>query len=1285
MAVVASFANNQLSIVGDSAADTVVVSTVDVGGVAQVTVNGQGVGAGVDASAVTSIFANLGGGNDTMNLSTLDLAKFSGLTDGSIEIRGGAGNDTLVGSPLGDILKGEDGNDSLTGGAGNDQLIGGNGNDTLIGGAGDDTLDGGAGDDMYSFSGSTDLGSDTIVQAASGNLDTLGFGSLGGAIVIDISMTTPQVVRAGQLTLTLSDGAGIDNVQGTAYDDVILGNAGGNTLMGNGGNDYLWGRGGNDWLDGGAGNDTLYGGDGNDTLLGKGGNDSLYGHAGDDTLNGNEGNDYLSGDEGNDAYIVTNYGTKTIGAASSSDNDWLDLAGNASAAALDLSSTSVQAVAISLWVRFTAADAVSWVPGAGDNGTHAGGLYEAGYYTVPGVEGTTTTLAFTYGGAVAAYHNPVYIYDADALQPGQEPSGEYLFTGNETAEGTVVPRSYPAGTALGFYILQNGVDGFNGEARTRFYSENAKNTKDQNAEERQHVRAYDLSPTVLQLSWEDLFYVLPNPGGYRDTDFNDLWMSVEVVDYTAVDLDVDSDNANGLERSLAEDLIEDDAARLGVMVAVGGERVKMVVEVASGTTAQLTLANGDGKVTLWSAPTGGSDVLATGPIIRFAEPQAGRSSVTWTYWIEAVHFSQQIADVAFTLRPINEASGAELIETVLATAVGFDVAIDSNNDDTITDEDDLIEDIAGDDAYPGNKILVSNVDTDGDGLLDWADGFDWLAASDADNTSVGTSFEPMEIILSPGLNLSTTFISIEYDDSDPLLFGASPNGSPFNAPTDGTLRLWSIDSSSPRNPVSKAYGGHFIPSGIYSAAQVGLVHGTNRLYVEAVNPSSQTAGEVIEAHVWGGGLPSGVVLEDRIRITTSKIELWANGTYETHGLIAASLPQQPGDIDTAMVNDGVIQYNVRVWDPRANLTTVTVAGHVLPLTPSGAGYISPTFVVTRSTESAVLVADQAVVLDYNFIDLYGNTIDAPPMYEERPSDIVGSSEILALSDGAESAIAYNPEQPGVETLFKELAAGPDRVIADLVHEIDAELVADGWTSATPSDSGSFGKEMSRQVRARIEGQWGWPFGERDRWLTGVRIEQVGGDYIYRGAGFDTGTATQTEVDVMYLKEGYKPTLGQPIDQTKLIVYEIKTSATGTIDATQLAKLRAIQGGDIKRVLSPHKWLQNGNELVENVRHKRLRDGLAAGGDRLGTGAAIVSAVVAFASADQAIAALEESLENLKAAHTPDDRFEQSAIVMAKLRDVIETLSGGTLDGAANIVFLGYIYRVMIPAMGGEGP
>ena len=607
MAVVASFTNDQLSIIGDAANDTVAISTVDVGGVAQVTVNGQSVGAGVNASAVTSIFANLGGGNDTMNLSTLDLTKFSGLMDGSIEIRGGAGNDTLVGSPLADILKGEDGNDSLTGGAGNDQLIGGNGNDTLVGGAGDDTLDGGLNDDVYLFSGSTDLGSDTVVQAGSGNLDTLGFGSLGGAIVVDISMTTPQVVRAGQLTLTLSDGAGIDNVQGTAYDDVILGNAGGNSLMGKGGNDYLWGRGGNDWLDGGSGNDTLYGGDGNDSLLGKGGNDWLYGHAGNDTLNGNEGNDYLSGDEGDDTYIVTNYGTKTIGGAASGDTNVLDLPGQALAAPLNLASTNVQAITPSLSVRFTDPNEINWVPGEGDNGEHARGLYKAGYYTVPGVEGTTTTVEFIYGGEIAAYNNSVYVYDATSNP--SNPTGTLLFVANPDPEGPPQPvtksLTFPAGHKLGFYLLQNNVDGMNGNASTRFYADDAKNINDDDAGPHSHVHAYDLEPGLLQLSWEDLFYQRHNPLGFiQDTDFNDMYIGVRANAEPFIDIILDDLPE---ETSPEPNEITPGASLLTT------SRIPLELKVSlgyAGTVSLIALTGAD-KVSLWDSEEGGSPVTET--------------------------------------------------------------------------------------------------------------------------------------------------------------------------------------------------------------------------------------------------------------------------------------------------------------------------------------------------------------------------------------------------------------------------------------------------------------------------------------------------------------------------------------------------------------------------------------------------------------------------------------------------------------------------------------------------
>ena len=82
-------------------------------------------------------------------------------------VRGGPGNDTIVGGigrwsliggdgddvikawPIStSVIRGGAGNDTLTGGSLNDHLSGGTGNDLLIGRDGDDTLDGGDGFDL---------------------------------------------------------------------------------------------------------------------------------------------------------------------------------------------------------------------------------------------------------------------------------------------------------------------------------------------------------------------------------------------------------------------------------------------------------------------------------------------------------------------------------------------------------------------------------------------------------------------------------------------------------------------------------------------------------------------------------------------------------------------------------------------------------------------------------------------------------------------------------------------------------------------------------------------------------------------------------------------------------------------------------------------------------------------------------------------------------------------------------------------------------------------------------
>lgn len=78
----------------------------------------------------------------------------------SIDIRGGAGNDTLYVSqnvPLPTYIEGNDGNDFIRGSNQSNMILGGNGNDQIYGGAARDLLFGGAGSDTLYGYGEDDL------------------------------------------------------------------------------------------------------------------------------------------------------------------------------------------------------------------------------------------------------------------------------------------------------------------------------------------------------------------------------------------------------------------------------------------------------------------------------------------------------------------------------------------------------------------------------------------------------------------------------------------------------------------------------------------------------------------------------------------------------------------------------------------------------------------------------------------------------------------------------------------------------------------------------------------------------------------------------------------------------------------------------------------------------------------------------------------------------------------------------------------------------------------------
>lgn len=233
-------------------------------------------------------------------------------------LRGGAGYDALAGGDGADVLRGQTGTDAAQGGAGNDLLVGGRGADRLSGGPGVDTLSGGEGSDRlrgegvgdYLFGGRGNdrlkggrgdsdfaiggLGDD-FVSGGPGDRDTavgdlgvdvvnggggdgdlvrgdygydLMIGGPGGHDVGSFAMA-PAGRRGGGVKASLArhrargDGhdrlRGLEDLEGSAFKDVLSGNGRDNTIDGGPGNDRIGGRGGTDIALGGPGSDRCRG------------------------------------------------------------------------------------------------------------------------------------------------------------------------------------------------------------------------------------------------------------------------------------------------------------------------------------------------------------------------------------------------------------------------------------------------------------------------------------------------------------------------------------------------------------------------------------------------------------------------------------------------------------------------------------------------------------------------------------------------------------------------------------------------------------------------------------------------------------------------------------------------------------------------------------------------------------------------------------------------------------------------------------------------------------------
>ena len=253
---------NHLTVIGTDASDSITIS-VTAGGSVEV----GGRDTEVTADSVESIFVTGLGGNDTIDLSAVDVLSFANLN--SVRVEGGDGLDVIDGSQVSTYIFGGDGNDTIEGGGGDDVIYGGNGDDIIEGGRGDDLLIGG-----NDRAGVELIRGDVNQDGAVGFSDISPFITLlnSGDYLAEADIDQNGVVGFTDISpflAILSGGAstGADNISGGEGDDVIFGGSGNDVISGGDDLDIIYG---------GSGDDTLFRDDVFDFIGGGDGEDVIY-------------------------------------------------------------------------------------------------------------------------------------------------------------------------------------------------------------------------------------------------------------------------------------------------------------------------------------------------------------------------------------------------------------------------------------------------------------------------------------------------------------------------------------------------------------------------------------------------------------------------------------------------------------------------------------------------------------------------------------------------------------------------------------------------------------------------------------------------------------------------------------------------------------------------------------------------------------------------------------------------------------------------------------------------
>jgi Ca2+-binding RTX toxin-like protein len=201
---------------------------------------------------------------------------------------------TFEGTDGPDVINATAGRDVIAAGAGDDIVFALGDIDVICPGDGNDIVDGGDGNDRVNAEAGLD-GADQIRGGPGTDLVSYSLRSVGVTVVLD------GVANDG--SSGEGDNLDVEQVLGSAADDLLIGSAGPDALLGGSGDDAIRGA---------LGGDSIQGGHGEDNLAGQGGDDFVYGDNGDDEFIAGAGLDGADVFEGGNGSDTANYSARFV-------------------------------------------------------------------------------------------------------------------------------------------------------------------------------------------------------------------------------------------------------------------------------------------------------------------------------------------------------------------------------------------------------------------------------------------------------------------------------------------------------------------------------------------------------------------------------------------------------------------------------------------------------------------------------------------------------------------------------------------------------------------------------------------------------------------------------------------------------------------------------------------------------------------------------------------------------------------------------------------------------------